>query len=336
MIDRELPWSRPEWFQQASSWIHAELAAHRITVTGAIEQPHIRPWSTVLRVPTDAGALYFKATAPVLAHEPALTKALFAWRPDCMMPLVASDLDRGWLLMRDAGATLRSLIQSVADLQRWHAILMTYAEVQIELASRADELLALGTFDRRLATLPGQYERLLDDTAMLRIDQADGLTADEYQRLLDLRPEFAAMCDRLAGYSIPETLHHDDFHDANIFVRDGRFVFSDWGESCVAHPFFTLLVTLRGAAYRLKLDDVAPELARLRDIYLQPWTHLDSLERLREAFALANRVAMVCRVLTWHRVVASLDDSLKVEYAEAVPGWLQEFLNAGSAGSCAG
>lgn len=330
MIDRELPWARADWFEHASAWIQAELARRNIELTGAIEQPHIRPWSTVLCVPTDQGDLYFKATAPVLAHEPALTQALALWRPDCMLQLLATDLDRGWLLMRDAGATLRSQIQSVADVHLWHPILTTYAEVQIELASRTDELLALGTLDRRLATLPAQYERLLADTNALLIDQTDGLTADEYHRLRELVPEFASMCERLARYQIPETLHHDDFHDANIFVSDGRFVFSDWGESCVAHPFFTLLVTLRSVAYRLQLEDHAPELAQLRDVYLEPFKRFESAERLCEAFALANRVAMVCRVLTWYRVVSSLDNALKVEYADAVPGWLQEFLNAGS------
>ena len=52
-----------------------------------------------------------------------------------------------------------------------------------------------------------------------------------------LAPRFAELCERLAGYGVPETLHHDDFHDANIFVCGDRYTFADWGESCVAHPF---------------------------------------------------------------------------------------------------
>ena len=46
-----------------------------MALTGAVEQPHVRPWSTVLHAPTDDGLLYMKATAPVLAHELALTAA---------------------------------------------------------------------------------------------------------------------------------------------------------------------------------------------------------------------------------------------------------------------
>jgi hypothetical protein len=328
MTVQELPWTATSWFEQVSAWIQAELTLRHITITGSIAQPHIRPWSTVLRVPSSVGDLYFKATAPALAHEPALTQALARWRPDCMPQLVAADLDRGWLLMRDAGVPLRSLIPSVVELNRWHAVLTMYAELQIEMAGRTTELLACGTLDRRLATLPTQYEQLLADRDALLIDQTDGLSADEYQRLLDLRPQVATLCRHLAQYHLPETLHHDDFHDANIFVHDDRIIISDWGESCVAHPFFSLLVTLRSIAYRLNLEAPAAELAQLRDMYLAAWARFESRERLLEAFSLAQRLAMLCRAMTWYRVVSSLDERSKAEYADAVPGWLQEFLNA--------
>jgi hypothetical protein len=36
----------------------------------------------------------------------------------------------------------------------------------------------------------------------------------------------------------------------------------------------------------------------------------------------------VCRALTWHRVVTSLEEPFRSEQAEAVPGWLGEFLEA--------
>jgi hypothetical protein len=327
----QLLWTQPEWFAQASAWIHLQLEQQGIQAHGSIEQPHARPWSTVLRVPTSVGDLYFKATAPMLAHEPALTEALSRWRPDCMLQLLAIDRDRGWMLMRDGGVTLRSQIQSVADIRRWHDILPIYAEVQIQMSSRCDELLAFGTLDRRLTTLPAQYEQLLADTTALRVDLPDGLTAQEYRRLRDLRPQVTLLCEQLAQYHIPETLHHDDFHDANILVRDDRFVFSDWGESCVAHPFFTLLVMLRSTAYRLKLADQAPELIRLRDIYLEPWTRYEPPDHLLRACDLARRLAMICRALTWYRVVSQLEEPFRGEYAEAVPGWLQEFLHAETA-----
>ncbi len=59
-------------------------------------------------------------------------------------------------------------------------------------------------------------------------------------------PRVGEMCDELAGYGLPETIQHDDFHDGQVFVRDGRYLLLDWGDACVSHPFFTLSVTLEG------------------------------------------------------------------------------------------
>ena len=326
--DLQLPWTQPDWLDQASAWIRAGLERQGIRVSGPIEQPHVRPWSTVLRVPASTGVVYFKATTPALAHEPALTQALWRWRPDCMPQVLAVDPERGWLLLVDAGSMLRSLFNTSEDIQHWRRVLPLYAEVQIEMAGRRDELLALGALDRRLAVLPVQFEQVLADKEALLIDLPDGLTSEEYQRLRQLVSRFTAMCRELAGYRVPETLHHDDFHDGNVFVRDGRYIFSDWGESCVAHPFFTLTVALRSIAWRFELAENAPALAQLRDVYLEPWACYASRENLLAAAALARRVGMVCRALTWHRVISPLPEPFKAEHADAVPGWLQEFLDS--------
>ena len=139
------------------------------------------------------------------------------------------------------------------------------------MAAQLAQLLALGCLDYRLAGLPARYAALLDDRQALMIDLPDGLTSEQYARLRAYTPQFADMCARLAGYGSPETLHHDDFHDGNIFLGAGGFRFFDWGESCTAQPFYTLVVGLRGIAYRFELSKDEPELRRLRDMYLEPW-----------------------------------------------------------------
>ncbi|MBI3459947.1 hypothetical protein HY009_03340 [Candidatus Acetothermia bacterium] len=62
----QLPWTQPSWLEEAHYWIHTQLERQGIRVNGLIEQPHVRPWSTVLRVPTTEGNIYFKATMPAL------------------------------------------------------------------------------------------------------------------------------------------------------------------------------------------------------------------------------------------------------------------------------
>jgi hypothetical protein len=160
------------------------------------------------------------------------------------------------------------------------------------------------------------------------IDRPDGLTGEQYARLQAFAPQFAEMCAQLAAYGIPETLHHDDFHDGNIFLGASGFRFFDWGESCAAQPFYTLVVGLRGIAYRFGLAEDAPELRRLRDIYLEPWTSYASRTILLDACALAKQIGSFCRALTWHQAVSQLESPLREEQQDAVPGWLQIFLES--------
>ena len=331
MANSPLPWSQPGWLQSAVSWIEETVPLLGIQRTGSIEQPHIRPWSTVLQVPTREGFLFFKATAPMLGHEAALTQALARWRPDCMPEVLAVDLQRGWLLMRSSGVSLRSLIPRQGQLDRWQRCLTLYAEVQIEMIERRAQLLELKVLDRRLSLLPDQFERVLEDVDALCIEHEDGLSTDEYKRLQARAPRFRRLCQRLAAYGIPETLHHDDFHDGNVFVREDRYTFTDWGESCLAHPFFSLVVALRSIAYSLDLASTDPALQQLRDAYLTAWTRYASWADLQAAFALADRVGMVNRALTWYLVVSQLDEPYHSEQADAVPGWLHEFLTADEA-----
>lgn len=228
--------------------------------------------------------------------------------------------------MPDAGEMLRTRLNTPDDLHHWDTILPLYAGLQKEMAGRVDELLEMGVFDRRLAILPGMFDSLVDDREAMLIDTGDGLSSQAYKRLVSLKPRFREMCSELAGRGIPETLHHDDFHDANVFIRDGRYLFTDWAESCVAHPFFSLVVNRNGILNQLDLADDAPELDAVRDTYLKAWAEYGTLDELRETFELARRIGMVNRALTWQQVLSYEAKEAQVKYAFAVPAWLDEFL----------
>jgi Phosphotransferase enzyme family len=324
----DLLWAQPDWLLSARAWIeqHARVA-------GEIEQIHLRPWSTVLRAPTPEGDLFLKAASTSGAFEPALTLLLAERMPARIAQPVAVDLERGWMLMRDAGTRLRELVHSVAELHHWTTLLPAYAELQIELAPEADELLGLGVPDRRLAKIPGLLATLLEDTEALELDLVDGLTSAELARMREELPAITEMCAELAVFGIPESIQHDDFHDGNISVRDGTHVFFDWGDSCVSHPFHTLVVTLRAVAMRFDLDPGGAELLRLRDAYLEPFGSLTEPAALREAFDLAYRLGTIGRTLAWYSYVREPDLREWSELAGRVPYGLQRFLEHGPIGS---
>jgi len=325
---QQLPWEHPDWLEQATAWIHAQLEAQGTDITGPIEILHQRPWSTLARLSTTSGTVYFKAPAPGSLYEAALTQALARWRPDCTVPVLAVDLDQGWLLTADAGVTLREIDRSAGQVEHWLKVLPLCAELQIEMAARVPELLGLGVPDRRLATLPQLYAQLLEDSDSLRVGLEPGLTPEEYQRLRDLQPRMAGLCEQLANAGLPETLTHEEVHDGNVLVNDGRYMFIDWSDSSVAHPFFTMLVTIRAAAHRLELAEEGPEMMRLRDAFLEPWTTFATRPTLLVAFRQAYRLGMANRALSWQFGTGSVAAEHKEPYAEAVPRWLQDFLNA--------
>ena len=66
---RTVDWRDAVWLEEADSWIRAHVPG---TLIGPIEQPHVYPWATVLRVPTSDGVVWFKANAPIQRFEGAL------------------------------------------------------------------------------------------------------------------------------------------------------------------------------------------------------------------------------------------------------------------------
>jgi len=113
-----------------------------------------------------------------------------------------------------------------------------------------------------------------------------------------------------------------------VLVRGDRYTFTDWSDSSVAHPFFTMLVMIRAAAHWLGLAEFGPEMTRLRDVYLEPWTRFATRRELLAAFDLAYRLGMANRALSWHYDMHLLAERHKEPYLDAVPGWLQDFLEA--------
>jgi phosphotransferase family enzyme len=333
--DPQLRWARPEWLAVATSWIRARLAEHGLALQGEIEQPHVRWWSTVLRVPTTDGALWFKANAPPLTFEAGLLAILERSAPGHVPELVALDVDHGWLLMRDGGERLRELVRDSDDLHHWRALLPEYAQLQLALAPHVGDLLAAGVPDERLAVLPAQLAALLDDHVACMVGRDDGLSVEEYDRLGALLPEFAERCARLASLGIPETIQHDDLHDGNVFVRGGRYLFFDWGDSCVSHPFHSLVVTMRALVHRLELPPGGPDVLQLRDAYLEPFEPFGSHAELVEAADLAHFTGTAGRALSWHRSLSAPEPEFRSDDADAVPYGLRRLLDLGPLGSWA-
>jgi hypothetical protein len=280
-------WEDPAWLESARTWTEAQLARLGMRRTGDFEQPHVRPWSTVMRIPTDAGDVWFKANDDTLRHEERVTTLLSARMPELVPPLLAGDPETGWMLMTDAGEKLRTVVPRERSLGRWLDVLPRYGTLQMAAVDDVDALLDAGVPDMRLAVLPAKYERLVG-------------TVDVEQRFRDAVPHVADLCERLAAFGLDETVQHDDLHDAQVFVRDGSHLVLDWGDACVSHPFFTLSVTLEGLlAWGLDDEEDSEDTAPYRDAYLAPFAERYDGD-LVAAAAVATRLGWACRAVNGH------------------------------------
>jgi hypothetical protein len=321
-----VPWARPGWHNTAMTWVAEHLARLGYTPTGPAEQVRVSIWSSVYRVPTDQGPLYFKASSPTFGFEPALTRTLAKLLPDAVPAVLSLDEGLGWMLQDDGGSSRRD---AIFERKRWdeiQAYLPEFAALQIAAVPHVDALLAAGCLDWRLGQLPALFDALVADEAVLRPRQEDGVPEDEYAQLRALGPEVRGMCAELAAYGVPETLHNDDFYPGNVLVTpDNTYRFFDWAESAITHPFCSMMIALRWARLVIGCDDAA--LDGLRDAYLTPWTRFAPLPALRDAFAIAHRLGYLCRTLTYYRLVPGLEPHLRPEYADVVPYWLRLFLH---------
>jgi aminoglycoside phosphotransferase (APT) family kinase protein len=322
------PCLHDRWSEDSASWLQSEVVKLNYITTGLVEDVFTSATSHVSRVPTTHGYLYLKECAPLFAYEPALTQAISTCVPVHSPHVLLIDEQRCYLLMEDVGTTLKASTQTHRDLALWTRAVATFARFQIATIPHTALLQAHGCPDRTLSTLPTLFDTLLTDAQSLLVDKPGGISTAELAQLYAFKPQLLALCQQLASYGIPETLHHDDLTAGNIALDDRRVLFFDWTESAITHPFCSMFVLLRVARHIFHFDDGS--LAHLRDAYLEPWTDdYQPLTALRDAFALSQRLAMLSRALTWHYIVTHLPEQERAESLDASAYWLLLFLHNG-------
>lgn len=317
-----MPWYRMGWFDSAALWIYQQLEGFSFTAINPIEQ--LRSWqrSCVLRVNTNAGYVYFKAVPPVFAHEPALTRALAEQYPAHFPKVLGIDTELHWLLMQDMGS---QTLDKIPDITRWEEALRTFAQIQIDLAERIDSLIALGCPERQLNKLATQIDVLFADTPAMLPGQSVGLTDTQIEELCALVPQLKAMCNQLASYGVAHTLVHGDLWSKNIVAADKNYIYFDWSDCSVSHPFFDLVFFL------MEIEDEFPDIPnvriRLRDAYLKPWTIYEPVERLIAAFELAQTLAWLHKALIDYQIILHSETAAKHEIKGAIPFYLKMLLH---------
>jgi len=317
MTDPAPIYDDPSFIAGARAWARESVASLGLAVSGPIEQPHVRPWSTVFRVPTTHGAVYLKCCGPTQAHEPRLSALLQRVRPGLVPDVLALHPDLPWMLVAEGGVKMRDAYRGDALLEAWRALLPRHAELQRALVPHIAEAGAYGTPDHRAAPLVAAFAAVIADEPALSGGRPDRLTPDERRAAERLVPALERACRDLASLGIEDTVQHDDLHHGNVLVRDGRAVVFDWGDACVSHPFLVLAVNLRFAADATARSRDDPRILALRDVYLETWADRASPADLVAAAELGRRIGEVSRTITFHAVARAYEGVL-----DAYPGGL--------------
>ena len=313
-----LLWTGPAWRAEADAWIRAALADVGRAVV-AIDQPHVRPWATAMRVSTDNGVYWFKAAIEPLAYEVPLLRLLAERRPGAVPGVLAGDAERGWMLMEDAGPRVPDLYGDAPPISVWETFLPAYAQLQLDVAPDAHAMVGAGVPDRTTPALVDRLEPVLDDHRLVRPPTDDALDEQELARVRALLPRVREAVTRLDALGLPDSLHHDDLHAWNVCVRAGDYRFIDWGDACVSQPLLSLAIPLAHA-------EEAAGTTRVRDAYLEPWTALRPRAELVAACEDATLLAQVTGVLKWELVSSGLTDEERSGYEHAIPLRLRRLL----------
>lgn len=317
----------------AVAWVAGRLAAAGLTVTGRAELTRDRPWSTQLRVPTDAGPAWFKANCPGMAFEAALHARLADLLPDDVDVPLGVEPARGWLLTRDRGATL--LDRRTATPQDWADLLEAWARVQHALAAHGADLAGTGLPQRRPEALPERHEAVVAALAALPAGHPGRPDAEQVTALVAAAPRVAAAARALADGALPVTLQHGDLHPGNVFATATGLRIFDFGDAQWAAAAEALVVPWRvmehdAAGGAPQTPDGVPPWPGARRAYRTAWSGLghDLTEPALAALLAAALVGhAVHRAGTWLAGLAEATAQETQDWGEAPRAHLLTLLD---------
>ncbi len=279
---------------------------------GTVEQYSSWNGSALLRIQTDSGRCYLKASPGYFRHEGPVTELLSRHFPETVPMPIALDPERGWMVLQDFGD------EDVGDmgLEHWEEALAAMASMQRASVALTEELLAGGLADRRPAVLLGQIE------ALARGDLGD--IPDGYAvRLLDAMPAFERLSLELEGAPIPFTLVHGDFHPANIAIKDGRYVIFDWTDACIAHPFVDLQTYFHMFGPPTTDADARERLLRR---YLDTWSTVMPGDEATQLFRRTAPFTTMHHAITYQAILSHLDATERWQWESHLPWWIEKAL----------
>ena len=292
------PWAMPGWLSEIRAWIRQQVEAREQVLVDI--QP-VKQWgiSCVMQVKTNKTVLYLKCTnrnMSLFVNEATMTSNLALLFPDKILHPFATQIEKGWMLLPTFQQDIyRSENRDALKLDMFRK----FAELQIASIPYREDLLRLGALDRRLARLKVHVDDLIRDEEAIQ-----ELSLQERNELSDRQGLIHEMIENLAALGIPETLVHGDLHMGNAALMDGKIIFFDWTDACIAHPFFDL--------FDLSKADSPNDNPSLQ-AYFEPWKVLVSEDVLAQAIPLVRVLMNLHHAVSYQKINIALEPQSKNE-----------------------
>ena len=292
------PFARPGWLRELIRWVEEQIGPLGLRLIGGFQQWNASPTFSLLRLETNDGAVWFKATGEPNSHELSVSVLLARLFPRHVPRILGIHRSwNGWLSAEASGTAL----DEISDCSTWERVARELAELQIASIGKSRELLEGKCKDLRLSDIVKFIDpfvsRMADFMAVQEKKSPAPLSNSELASLGEGLKESSSV---LQSFGLPDTLGHIDFNPGNILVSPDRCVFLDWAEGCVTNPLITFEY-LRRHMERSGIKEPAAD-ARLSAAYLRPWGAYFSPEDLRRALAAVPPVAVFVHAIagdTW-------------------------------------
>ena len=309
---RRQPWFAAPWRAEADAWVDTALARQGRPRTGPSVPVKVWSLAAVLRIPTESGPVFLKASCDHFRAEPRITALLGRLVPGRVPGVLDHEPDRGWQLMEPLDGvsdedepTLRLAAPTAA----------TIAGVQLDCVPHVALLRAAGSPERGLDSSLAAFGEVLAASPELRLLDAEQLAAAR-----NTLPEVERRLAELAAYDVPTTLVHGDLHLGNVAEQDGRLTVFDWSDASVGHPFVDLVTLVRSSPPDERDELTAAYLAAWRD-------HLSGAD-LARVVELATVAEKVFQAVTYDRLQAAQEDAAVWLMQGVVARCLQQLTEA--------
>jgi hypothetical protein len=294
------PFSRLGWVDDAQEWIKSVVHGREVEFTDQTRQLNACGTFALVRFGTKCGPAYWlKAVGKPNSHEFTVTTNLARNCPKYLAKLVCARTDWNAWVMEEVGEPLRRPV----SLPQVEQVVTRLAEMQKQLAGRAEELLSFGCMDHRIEVLEAHMHELFVylEEAMERQTSTKVYRIDK-PRLRELEDVLRDACCSMRELGIPDSLIHNDLNPGNILSDGSQCVFADWCEACVGNPFL-IFQQLCGLVSRDE-DRSLPWAQGLKLLYKSQWHGLLSESQIDRAFIITPLLAVLSCLFgrgTWLR-----------------------------------